>query len=287
MGARAAHVDLDEGLFGWRDRRARRGEVDAHGPPDRRGARRGPSNDDTAIGQVGVLCVDPTSPFSGGAILGDRVRMQDHALDERVFIRSLATRGHLGGLSIAVPDALALLGAAGFDLALIETVGVGQVELEVAGNGGRDGRRRHARLGRFDADGQGQAPLEVADIFVINKADRPGAAEAEPGPRPDARGSAPAATTAGCHRSSSTVATEGAGIDALFDAITAIRAHLHGERGARRRHVRTATLLRRLATATLASTIEGLTEAPFDAAVTAVAAGEVDPYAAVDGLLAT
>jgi len=82
--------------------------------------------------QVGVLCVDPSSPYTGGAILGDRVRMQDHATNDRVFIRSMATRGHLGGLSLAVPDALRVLGAARFRLAFVETVGVGQMEVEIA-----------------------------------------------------------------------------------------------------------------------------------------------------------
>ena len=83
--------------------------------------------------RVGVLAVDPTSPFSGGAVLGDRVRMSDHALDPGVFIRSMASRGHLGGLSWATPQALRVLGAVGFDVVLIETVGVGQSEVEVAG----------------------------------------------------------------------------------------------------------------------------------------------------------
>ena len=82
--------------------------------------------------QVSVLCVDPSSPFTGGAILGDRIRMQGHATNEHVFIRSMATRGHLGGLSLAVPDAVRVLGAANFRLVLVETVGVGQMEVEIA-----------------------------------------------------------------------------------------------------------------------------------------------------------
>jgi hypothetical protein len=86
----------------------------------------------TPINQVSILAIDPTSPFSGGAILGDRVRMQDHATDPTVFIRSMATRGHLGGLSLAVPEAVRLFGAAGMPVVLIETVGVGQMEVEVA-----------------------------------------------------------------------------------------------------------------------------------------------------------
>src|SRR6266540_7471034 len=87
----------------------------------------------TAGKRVGVLAVDPSSPFSGGALLGDRVRMQDHATDDGVFIRSMASRGHLGGLSAAVPQALRVLDAAGCDVILVETVGVGQAEVEIAG----------------------------------------------------------------------------------------------------------------------------------------------------------
>src|SRR4029077_9350119 len=82
--------------------------------------------------RIGVLAVDPSSPFSGGALLGDRVRMQDHATDEQVFIRSMASRGHLGGLAWATPQALRILDAAGFDIVLVETVGVGQAEVEIA-----------------------------------------------------------------------------------------------------------------------------------------------------------
>ena len=93
---------------------------------------RGGWPDGAGIPQVAVLAVDPTSPFSGGAILGDRVRMGQHALDPTVFIRSMATRGHLGGLSLAVPDAIRLLGAAGLGLVIVETVGVGQMEVDIA-----------------------------------------------------------------------------------------------------------------------------------------------------------
>ena len=89
-----------------------------------------PEPDAGAVPQVGVLAVDPTSPFSGGAILGDRVRMGQHTLDPTVFIRSMATRGHLGGLSLAVPDAVRLLGAAGIGVVIVETVGVGQMEVD-------------------------------------------------------------------------------------------------------------------------------------------------------------
>ena len=126
--------------------------------------------------QLGVLAVDPSSPFTGGAILGDRVRMQDHALDAGVFIRSMASRGHLGGLAVAVPEAIRVLAAAGFPLVLIETVGVGQVEVEVAGATDTTVVVLNPKWG--DAVQANKAGLlETADIFVINKADRPGGRE--------------------------------------------------------------------------------------------------------------
>lgn len=124
-----------------------------------------------------VIAIDPSSPFSGGAILGDRVRMQDHALDRGVFIRSMASRGHLGGLSLAVPEALRLLDAAGWPLVLVETVGVGQVEVEVAGT--CDTTVVVLNPGWGDSVQANKAGLlEIADVFVINKADRPGLREA-------------------------------------------------------------------------------------------------------------
>ncbi len=129
-----------------------------------------------SAGSVGVLAVDPSSPFSGGAILGDRVRMQDHALDDGVFIRSMATRGHLGGLALAAPEAVRVLAAAGLPVVLVETVGVGQVEVEVAG--AADTTVVVVTPGWGDSIQANKAGLlEVADVLVINKADRPGAAE--------------------------------------------------------------------------------------------------------------
>ncbi len=127
-------------------------------------------------GPVAVLAVDPSSPLSGGAILGDRVRMQDHALDRSVFIRSMATRGHLGGLAAAVPDAVRVLDAVGWPLVFVETVGVGQVEVDVAGT--CDTVIVVLNPGWGDAVQANKAGLlEVADILVINKADRPGVRE--------------------------------------------------------------------------------------------------------------
>ncbi|MHB8289926.1 MAG: methylmalonyl Co-A mutase-associated GTPase MeaB [Acidimicrobiales bacterium] len=128
--------------------------------------------------QVGVIAVDPSSLFSGGAILGDRVRMQRHALDDGVFIRSMATRGHLGGLALAVPDALGVLAIAGVSIAFVETVGVGQVEVEVASD--TDTTVVVVNPGWGDSIQANKAGLlEVADVFVINKADRPGASGTE------------------------------------------------------------------------------------------------------------
>jgi len=126
--------------------------------------------------KIGVLAVDPSSPFSGGAILGDRVRMNEHSLDEKVFIRSFASRGHLGGLARAVPKAIRVLEYLNFDFVIIETVGVGQVELEIMQvahqavvvlNPGWGDSVQAAKAGL----------LEIGDVFVVNKADRPGAKE--------------------------------------------------------------------------------------------------------------
>jgi LAO/AO transport system kinase len=127
--------------------------------------------------RVGVLAVDPSSPFSGGALLGDRVRMQDHAGDTGVYIRSMASRGHLGGLAWATPQALRVLDAAGFDVVLVETVGVGQSELEIASLA--DTTLVLVAPGMGDGIQAAKAGiLEVADVFVVNKADRDGADQA-------------------------------------------------------------------------------------------------------------
>src|SRR5690242_823019 len=124
--------------------------------------------------RVGVLAVDPSSPFSGGALLGDRVRMQQHALDPQVFIRSMATRGHLGGLAAATPQALRVFDAAGCDTVLVETVGVGQSEVEIAGLA--DATVVLLAPGMGDGIQAAKAGiLEVGDLFVVNKADRDGA----------------------------------------------------------------------------------------------------------------
>jgi LAO/AO transport system kinase len=126
--------------------------------------------------EVAVLAIDPSSPFTGGAILGDRVRMQDHATDPGVFIRSMATRGHLGGLSLATPEAARLLDAVGRPWIVVETVGVGQVEVEIAGKA--DTTVVVVNPGWGDSVQANKAGLmEIADVFVINKADRNGVAD--------------------------------------------------------------------------------------------------------------
>jgi LAO/AO transport system kinase len=124
--------------------------------------------------RVAVLAVDPTSPYTGGALLGDRVRMQEHATDPDVFIRSMATRGHLGGMALAAPEAVRILDAAGYDLVIVETVGVGQAEVDVAA--ATDTAVVVLAPGMGDAVQMAKAGiLEVADVFVVNKADRDGA----------------------------------------------------------------------------------------------------------------
>ena len=124
--------------------------------------------------RIGILAVDPSSPFSGGALLGDRVRMQDHALDPDVYIRSMASRGHLGGLSWTTPQALRVLDAAGCEVILVETVGVGQSEVEVAGLA--DTTIVLLAPGMGDGIQAAKAGiLEIGDVFVVNKADRDGA----------------------------------------------------------------------------------------------------------------
>ncbi|MGZ5297148.1 MAG: methylmalonyl Co-A mutase-associated GTPase MeaB [Actinomycetota bacterium] len=125
---------------------------------------------------VAVLAIDPTSPYTGGALLGDRVRMQEHATDPGVFIRSMATRGHLGGTALAAPEAIRVLDAAGYDEIVVETVGVGQAEVEVAA--ATDTAVVVLAPGMGDAVQMAKAGiLEIADVFVVNKADRDGAGD--------------------------------------------------------------------------------------------------------------
>jgi LAO/AO transport system kinase len=171
---------------------------------------------------VAVVAIDPSSPFSGGAILGDRVRMQDHALDQGVFIRSMATRGHLGGLALAVPEAIRVLDAARWRLILVETVGVGQVEVEVAG--ACDTTVVVLNPGWGDSVQANKAGLlEVADVFAINKADRPGLREA----RRDLKQMLQMSDTSDwAPPVVATIATTGEGTAELWEAVDSHRLHL-------------------------------------------------------------
>ncbi len=237
-----------------------------------------------AIGQVAVLAVDPTSPFSGGAILGDRVRMGQHTLDPTVFIRSMATRGHLGGLSLAVPDAIRLLGAAGLGVVIVETVGVGQMEVEIAS--AADTTVVVVTPGWGDSMQASKAGLlEVADVFVINKADRPGVHEA----RRDLEQMLDLARP-GAWRPEivETTATGAQGVTELWQSVARHRAHLVGSgQLAVRRADRVAQELRRVLLARTEVTVDELVAGEeFTTAVKALAAGELDPYEAAEGLLA-
>ena len=235
-------------------------------------------------GEVGVLAVDPTSPFSGGAILGDRVRMQSHTSDPGVFIRSMATRGHLGGLALATPQAVRVLDAVGKAWIVIETVGVGQVEVEIAGHA--DTTIVVVNPGWGDAVQAAKAGLlEIADIFVVNKADRPGADAAVADLQGMLELSARRAWTPPIVR---TVATAGDGVDELFEAITQHRGHMEstGEAGARRA-ARLREELRALVAARVEQEVDArCSGAAFDALVAEVAARTRDPYTAADVLMA-
>lgn len=233
--------------------------------------------------EVGVLAIDPTSPFSGGAILGDRVRMQDHAIDEGVYIRSMATRGHLGGLALATPLAARVLDASGKPWVLIETVGVGQVEVEIAGNA--DTTIVVVNPGWGDGVQANKAGLlEIADLFVVNKADRDGVAETvrDLEMMLDLTGE-----MAWRPKVVQTIATRGEGIDELWDAVGEHREFQ--ERSGqlvRRREDRLRDELRNIVLARLREQAEATCVGErFDKLVAQVAARELDPYAAAEELL--
>jgi GTPase len=237
----------------------------------------------SAGAEVGVLAVDPTSPFSGGAILGDRVRMQDHATDPGVFIRSMATRGHLGGLALATPQAVRVLDAAGKPWIVVETVGVGQVEVEIAG--AADTTVVVVTPGWGDGVQAAKAGLlEIADVFVVNKADRAGAADA-------VRDLVQMLELSGAREWTppvvETVATDRHGIEELAAAIASHRSHLeHDGELVRRRMARLHDEIRAIVVARLAARADDRCRGPaFDALVAAVAAHDLDPYSAAERLL--
>ena len=243
---------------------------------------RGSFDGEHPFSQVGILCIDPSSPFTGGAILGDRIRMQDHATNENVFIRSMATRGHLGGLSLAVPDAVRVLGAASFSLALVETVGVGQMEVDIAS--AADTTIVVTNPGWGDAMQANKAGLlEVADIFVINKADRAGVRETR-------RDLEQMLDLGGMHEWRptilETVASNGTGVGALFEAICEHRRHL--ESSSQNAHIekRTKAELEKVLSAMLRSRVSGISNgARYEEQVAALIAGTTDPYKAAEALL--
>ncbi|MBA3286955.1 MAG: methylmalonyl Co-A mutase-associated GTPase MeaB, partial [Acidimicrobiia bacterium] len=236
--------------------------------------------------EVAVLAVDPSSPFTGGAILGDRVRMQDHATDVGVFIRSMATRGHLGGLALATPEAVRLLDALGYRTIVIETVGVGQVEVEVAA--AADTTVVVVTPGWGDSVQANKAGLmEVADVFVVNKADRRGA----DGTRRDLEQMLDLAghRAAGDWRPPilATVATSGDGVPELWAAVEAHQRHAaaSGERD-RRRQVRLTNELREILTRRFEERArDRLGDAAWQDLEQRVLDREVDPWSAADQLL--
>ncbi len=231
---------------------------------------------------VAVLAVDPSSPFSGGALLGDRVRMQDHVMDEGVYVRSMASRGQLGGLSWAAPQGLAVLDAAGFDVVVAETVGVGQAEVEVAST--MDSTLVVVAPGMGDSIQAAKAGiLEVADVFCVNKADREGADRTVRELR-DMLALGHADWQVPICR---TVAAADEGIEELADALDAHLAWLEesGTRRARSRD-RARGQIREIALREMRRRLgAGAPEEGIEALVDEVAARQLDPYAAADRLL--
>ena len=233
---------------------------------------------------IGVIAVDPTSPFSGGAVLGDRLRMQSHASDAGVFIRSMATRGHLGGLARATSDAALVLDAAGKDIVIIETVGVGQDEVDIIRTADVSIVTLVPGAGD-DVQALKAGIMEIADIFVVNKADREGSDRLA------------AAIDANLSLHSygpdewrppivSTVATAGKGTDEVVAAISRFRAHSEPAEG-RRRRARSEHRLRECLSERAVSHIERDVLAPGELAaiVDRIASRGVDPYTAADELL--
>ena len=231
--------------------------------------------------RIAVLAVDPTSPFTGGALLGDRIRMQEHATDEAVFIRSMASRGHLGGLAAATPQAIRVLDAAGFELIIIETVGVGQAEVAIASLA--DTVAVLLAPGMGDAVQAAKAGiLEVADLFIVNKADKPDAQQVVRDLRgmlalgANDKGWKPPIIT--------TTATTGEGLTELVTQLDAHRDWLaaSGEL-TRRRHARAREEITALAFAALRDRVRA---SGVDELAARVADGTLDPFQAAEDILA-
>ena len=236
--------------------------------------------------EVAVLAIDPSSPFTGGAILGDRVRMQDHATDPGVFIRSMATRGHLGGLALATPEAVRLLDAIGRHWILVETVGVGQVEVEIAGKA--DTTVVVVNPGWGDSVQANKAGLmEIADVFVINKADRKGVDET----RRDLEQMLDLSDLgADAWRPPivPTVASTGEGVADLWAAVERHRAHAEASGVLQaRRTFRLREELREIVAQRLRERARELTTgARWDDLTDQVVARSLDPWSAADEMLA-
>ena len=237
--------------------------------------------------RVGILAVDPSSPFSGGALLGDRIRMQDHALDREVYIRSMASRGHLGGLAWTTPQALRVLDAAGCDVILIETVGVGQSEVEIAGLA--DTTLVLMAPGMGDGIQAAKAGiLEIGDVYVVNKADREGADQVRRelrsmlalAERPEGSWKPPIVKT---------VAHKGEGLDEVAAEIERHHEWLVSSGELEKRRTRRARdEIEAIAVTALRARwgdVHGRSE--LDDLAASVGAGESDPYTAADELLAS
>ena len=237
--------------------------------------------------RVGVLAIDPSSPFSGGALLGDRIRMQEHATDPGVYIRSMASRGHLGGLSWSTPQALRVLDAAGCDVILLETVGVGQSEIEVVGIA--DTVIVLLAPGMGDGIQAAKAGiLEIGDIFVVNKADRDGASATSRelrhmislADRPEGAWRPPVLKT---------IASQGEGIDKVLEEIG--KHYVWGQESgelAKRRERRAADEIEAIALAFIRTRMADLgSDTRLSDLAAEVVAGKTDPYSAADQLVAS
>jgi len=234
---------------------------------------------------VGIIAVDPSSPFTGGAILGDRIRMQGHATDSGIFIRSMATRGYLGGLAQATGDTALLLDAAGKEMILVETVGVGQGEIEIVRLADCTIVVLMPGMGD-DVQSLKAGLMEIGDIFVLNKSDREGAGRFEQQLRailqivPERQGWKPPVVR--------TIATENKGIDALAEQVELFRKHFDQAQERRAREIAhwKEWLLRLLETRLMERVVgDQLGEAQFERLAVDVAARKIDPYTAVNEIL--
>ena len=234
--------------------------------------------------RVGVLAIDPSSPFTGGALLGDRIRMQEHGLDKDVYIRSMASRGHLGGLSVATPQALRVLDAAGCDVILIETVGVGQSEVEIASMA--DTTMVLLAPGMGDGIQAAKAGiLEIGDVYVVNKSDREGALQL----RRELRSMmSHTQRLVGAWQPPivNTVASSGEGMDELVAEIGKHWQHLLASGELEQRRVQRArTEIEAIALASYRRKWRGVAGGGLDELAAGVVAGTTDPYAAADQLI--